>query len=220
MACDARMLHQEGLNSRQQHRDRTQERPLIPKKIRESCNNCAISKVKCSKDRPTRKRCEDRGIFCQFSLSKRSGKRRRVPVFDDSNTTSSGSASPRLSELCQDQGREVKSSSDAQHSQPDTSQTGSCFGTIQCSELVMIAGSLKMQSDMDPAMAKEIRRYVPSRLSTLPILRGTQQFQFAETPQRLLNSHPQQMLQHQLLQYLTLWSLVPTSSRFLVPKTA
>jgi hypothetical protein len=45
------------------------------KKVRESCNNCAQSKVRCSKERPVCARCEDRGLFCRYSLSRRTGKR-------------------------------------------------------------------------------------------------------------------------------------------------
>jgi hypothetical protein len=71
------------------------------KKLRESCNSCAVSKVKCSRDQPTCKRCEDRGIFCLFSPSRRSGKRRRVPLIEGcvtaESTSTSSSTSPHAS---------------------------------------------------------------------------------------------------------------------------
>ncbi|KAF4636262.1 hypothetical protein G7Y89_g1825 [Cudoniella acicularis] len=52
------------------------------KKLRESCNSCATSKVKCSRDQPICARCEDREIICQYSPSKRTGKKRKARVSD------------------------------------------------------------------------------------------------------------------------------------------
>ena len=114
ITCDGQMSFQRELNGRE-HQD-VQLTPDLPrnskKKLRESCNNCAISKVRCSKERPICKRCEDRGTLCQFSLSRRSGKRRRVPISENgtanSNHPSSGSASPLPSELQQQPAAEIQ----------------------------------------------------------------------------------------------------------------
>lgn len=55
------------------------------KKLRDSCNSCALSKVKCSRDRPSCERCEDRGIYCRYSPSRRTGKRRMQPTIQSSS---------------------------------------------------------------------------------------------------------------------------------------
>ncbi|KAH6673161.1 hypothetical protein B0J14DRAFT_65395 [Halenospora varia] len=56
--------------------------PYQKKKLRESCDSCATSKVKCSRDQPICARCEDRGIRCEYSPSRRTGKRRRIRTSD------------------------------------------------------------------------------------------------------------------------------------------
>lgn len=45
-------------------------------KRRDSCHACAVSKVKCPKEKPACARCENRGIACQYFLMKRPGRRR------------------------------------------------------------------------------------------------------------------------------------------------
>ncbi|OAK94565.1 hypothetical protein IQ06DRAFT_382208 [Phaeosphaeriaceae sp. SRC1lsM3a] len=49
------------------------------KKLRESCNHCALSKVKCSKEQPTCVRCSEKGLSCVYAPSLRTGKRRASP---------------------------------------------------------------------------------------------------------------------------------------------
>jgi hypothetical protein len=46
------------------------------KKLRESCNNCALSKVKCGKEQPVCARCDEREMYCHYSPTRRTGKRR------------------------------------------------------------------------------------------------------------------------------------------------
>lgn len=45
-------------------------------RLRESCNQCALSKVRCSKDRPRCRRCSQRDMYCYYAPSRRNGKRR------------------------------------------------------------------------------------------------------------------------------------------------
>lgn len=45
-------------------------------KLRDSCHTCALSKVKCPKEKPSCSRCETRGITCQYFVVKRPGRRR------------------------------------------------------------------------------------------------------------------------------------------------
>ena len=56
-------------------------------KLRESCNTCATSKVRCSKDQPSCVRCLNRNIPCHYSPSRRTGKRR--PTIEGPASTSS-----------------------------------------------------------------------------------------------------------------------------------
>lgn len=60
------------------------------KRLKDSCNNCASMKVKCSKDKPSCTRCEDREIECSYSPSQRSGRR----VLAAPSTTTAASAEP------------------------------------------------------------------------------------------------------------------------------
>ncbi|KAG7284356.1 hypothetical protein NEMBOFW57_010729 [Staphylotrichum longicolle] len=45
-----------------------------PRKLRDSCTDCASSKVKCSKDKPTCARCARRGVTCTYMVSRRTGR--------------------------------------------------------------------------------------------------------------------------------------------------
>ncbi|KAL4919781.1 aflatoxin regulatory protein-domain-containing protein [Aspergillus aurantiobrunneus] len=44
-------------------------------KLRGSCHACALSKLKCSQDKPTCARCVKRGTTCQYLASKRAGRK-------------------------------------------------------------------------------------------------------------------------------------------------
>ncbi|KAI0469986.1 hypothetical protein GGR56DRAFT_156287 [Xylariaceae sp. FL0804] len=52
------------------------ENPIPTSKLRNSCHECAISKVKCSKEKPTCSRCQKRSTRCEYFATKRSGRRR------------------------------------------------------------------------------------------------------------------------------------------------
>ncbi|GIZ44768.1 hypothetical protein CKM354_000795700 [Cercospora kikuchii] len=43
-------------------------------KLRDSCESCALAKVKCGKEKPACLRCQDRKLSCQYSPSRRSGR--------------------------------------------------------------------------------------------------------------------------------------------------
>lgn len=63
-------------------------------KLRDSCHACAMSKVKCPKEKPVCSRCKTRGTACQYFFTKRPGRRRESSINRDSsrnnNTASSG----------------------------------------------------------------------------------------------------------------------------------
>ena len=46
-------------------------------KLRESCDACASSKVKCSKEKPNCYRCSERGLSCQYLVTQKTGRKQR-----------------------------------------------------------------------------------------------------------------------------------------------
>ncbi|OBT69657.1 hypothetical protein VE03_00979 [Pseudogymnoascus sp. 23342-1-I1] len=70
--------------------DRTRKQVSSRSKLRDSCHACAISKVKCPKEKPSCSKCECRGITCQYFLAKRPGRRR-----ENNASNSTGNSSGR-----------------------------------------------------------------------------------------------------------------------------
>ena len=64
------------------------------RRLRDSCNSCALSKVKCNRKQPACERCEDRGIYCHYSPSRRTGKRRATTATTPSSGTQGQSQLP------------------------------------------------------------------------------------------------------------------------------
>ncbi|KAG5980253.1 hypothetical protein E4U55_004233 [Claviceps digitariae] len=48
----------------------------LPSKLRETCHACALSKVRCSKEKPSCARCSKRGVTCEYIVTKRPGRKR------------------------------------------------------------------------------------------------------------------------------------------------
>ncbi|PHH60153.1 hypothetical protein CDD81_2071 [Ophiocordyceps australis] len=57
-----------------------------PSKIRDSCHACAVSKVKCPKQKPTCARCEKRNTPCQYFVTKRPGRKSQAQGSQESRT--------------------------------------------------------------------------------------------------------------------------------------
>ncbi|EED18901.1 C6 transcription factor (AflR), putative [Talaromyces stipitatus ATCC 10500] len=55
-------------------------------KIRDSCHSCAISKVRCPKEKPTCARCMKRGVVCEYFVTKRPGRKRDNHVTEATET--------------------------------------------------------------------------------------------------------------------------------------
>jgi hypothetical protein len=53
---------------------RRSTQPAAPK-LRDSCDACAVSKVKCNKEKPTCARCAKRGMVCEYFITKRAGRK-------------------------------------------------------------------------------------------------------------------------------------------------
>ncbi|RYP27315.1 hypothetical protein DL767_007739 [Monosporascus sp. MG133] len=68
-------------------------------KLRDSCQACAASKVKCSKGKPTCARCKERGMTCQYLVTQRTGRkfRRRNSENVQANATPGQTTTPPLS---------------------------------------------------------------------------------------------------------------------------
>ncbi|KAG6055210.1 hypothetical protein E4U17_003118 [Claviceps sp. LM77 group G4] len=45
-------------------------------KLRETCHACSLSKVRCSKEKPSCSRCAKRGVTCEYIVTKRPGRKR------------------------------------------------------------------------------------------------------------------------------------------------
>ena len=72
-------------------RSHGQSKPKEPR-MRDSCEACAKSKLKCSRDKPTCKRCQNRGLDCHYCPSQRAG---RTPSTTIGATTIATSKRPR-----------------------------------------------------------------------------------------------------------------------------
>ncbi|KAG6020068.1 hypothetical protein E4U40_006425 [Claviceps sp. LM458 group G5] len=48
----------------------------FPSKLRETCHACSLSKVRCSKEKPSCSRCAKRGVTCEYIVTKRPGRKR------------------------------------------------------------------------------------------------------------------------------------------------
>ncbi|BDD63699.1 hypothetical protein MAP00_008564 [Monascus purpureus] len=67
-------------------------RSSVAPKLRDSCQGCAVSKLKCSRERPTCARCAKRGMVCEYFVTKRGGRRPTSRL----NASSSSSSSPKM----------------------------------------------------------------------------------------------------------------------------
>lgn len=68
------------------------------RKLRSTCNNCAASKIKCSREKPTCTRCAKRGLACEYFETKRAGRKQ-----GSRSTTTSNSANANFPSVAQTQ---------------------------------------------------------------------------------------------------------------------
>lgn len=68
-------------------------------KLRDSCESCAASKVRCTKEKPTCNRCAERGMDCLYSVQQRTGRkfRRRDSINSNMKDVSSSKTISPLS---------------------------------------------------------------------------------------------------------------------------
>lgn len=65
-------------------------------KLRHSCEACALSKVKCQKQKPTCSRCQRRGVECHYLAIKRAGRRYSNPRVDSTQLSPLVGSGPHL----------------------------------------------------------------------------------------------------------------------------
>lgn len=87
-------------------------------KLRDSCQACAMSKVKCPKEKPICSRCESRNLSCQYIFTRRPGRRR-----DASRQVNTGTSTRSSSTFDNENGRPVERDT-IQEFQPSV---GTCF---------------------------------------------------------------------------------------------
>jgi len=63
-------------------------------RLRDSCHACASSKVKCHKEKPTCSRCANRGVTCEYYVTKRPGRRRGNNSINHNNNSTINSSLP------------------------------------------------------------------------------------------------------------------------------
>ncbi|TVY84598.1 Trypacidin cluster transcription factor [Lachnellula suecica] len=69
-------------------------------RLRDSCHACAMSKVKCHKEKPSCSRCTRRGITCEYFVTKRPGRKRdksHHPTNNDCSCDTVNSRQPEVS---------------------------------------------------------------------------------------------------------------------------
>lgn len=65
-------------------------------KLRDSCEACAASKVKCHKQKPTCSRCQRRGVACHYLATKRAGRRYGSQRVESAQFSPIAASGPRL----------------------------------------------------------------------------------------------------------------------------
>ncbi|KAJ5952327.1 aflatoxin regulatory protein-domain-containing protein [Penicillium vulpinum] len=127
-------------------------------KLRDSCHACALSKVKCHKEKPTCSRCARRNITCEYFVTKRPGRKLnngQPTSTSNTNHNSRQSTSAERSEFQTVPGLwpdSTHSASDAALSTPkDNPMTGLCLTPTSMSpgRGVTIAGAEPSSSSSD-----------------------------------------------------------------------
>lgn len=141
--------------------DRTRKQASLRSKLRNSCHACAISKVKCPKEKPSCSKCECRGITCQYFLAKRPGRRRE----NNANNSTGNSTSRCLSS------RSLGTTSSSKAIPNLKANAGSCrsmeFDTLRDTPLTPGTGLLSKGGTIIPTNSYGADNYlmIPSSLS-------------------------------------------------------
>ncbi|KAK1751365.1 aflatoxin regulatory protein-domain-containing protein [Echria macrotheca] len=79
-------------------------------KMRDSCNACAVSKIKCSKEKPVCARCTKRGQRCEYLATRRAGRKHEPRPPKPVPSSSSASCAGRDNSQDVDDGSDARSS--------------------------------------------------------------------------------------------------------------
>ena len=118
-------------------------------KLRDSCDACAVAKVRCSKKRPTCTRCGKRGLTCKYGATKRAGRPSRFSI----------QSTARVCETSQD-----SQQNDAHDDLSVLSPQSSCMNTPP--EGIFSASSMQNDTFSLPQQMLTYQDTVPNLLST------------------------------------------------------
>ncbi|KAI0121126.1 hypothetical protein BJ170DRAFT_688211 [Xylariales sp. AK1849] len=116
-------------------------------KLRDSCQACAVSKVKCPKEKPVCSRCSDRGMTCQYLFIRRPGRRRESNPSHSSNNISRSSS---------DHSSFVSHSSLKSNSNPKSNLSSKSNSNIDTDN--DLGGSTDRASDRDGGVIEVVQR--------------------------------------------------------------
>lgn len=134
-------------------------------KLRDSCHSCAVAKVKCHKEKPLCSRCVQRGLACEYMVTRRAGRRNDRHDKQEKNDTSrpGGSDTPA---------GDGADAADAIPARPSTRLSG--HGDVlpeQAAESLSPAGELDdlAGSTSDPALSVDLGELLfPEHMAPAP----------------------------------------------------
>ncbi|KAF2844839.1 hypothetical protein T440DRAFT_301313 [Plenodomus tracheiphilus IPT5] len=124
-------------------------------KLRDSCEACAASKVKCHKQKPTCSRCQRRGAACHYLATKRAGRRYGSQRVDSTQFSPVAASGPHLEHFDLDSWFGTSTTMASTHSSNDDiflrqllSPTASSIGTTSLQSSAVNLGSGESNEDM------------------------------------------------------------------------
>ncbi|KAH8701044.1 aflatoxin regulatory protein-domain-containing protein [Talaromyces proteolyticus] len=140
-------------------------------KLRDSCHACAMSKVRCPKEKPTCSRCEKRKIPCEYFITKRPGrKRENGHSYNNATTMANLIAVPSssASSLSDVRGTHVSTSSSTSLSLPDL--TPPSPGNNVSSSSTEFPSYIDVFADLmmpiDPSLSPQLSNHLNDQLTT------------------------------------------------------
>ncbi|KAF2238275.1 hypothetical protein EV356DRAFT_507364 [Viridothelium virens] len=97
-------------------------------KLRDSCHACALSKVKCAKEKPTCARCAKRGIECEYFITKRPGRKRENRQANNNGKTRDTTKTHTTSSESNDY--LTPPDHDPSSARPGSSSGAECYGSL------------------------------------------------------------------------------------------
>lgn len=144
-------------------------------KLRDSCDACASSKVKCSKEKPNCYRCSERGLICQYLVTQKTGRKQRRRDTRSENGESAASGQDVVRPLSSESHYSPQSDPAVARLDPTTAQLDAASGfSIFDSPFSSLEGSTGFDSSLEDFISSlpigpSISPLTPApTLSTLP----------------------------------------------------